>query len=78
MSKRLPNPWEEVILVRNGVIMIKFNSKLVNVFDIFGISISGINRNANTLIQYLKKYLDTTKYWYIAKPYKISNQKLNS
>ena len=60
MSKRLP--WEEVILVRNGVIMIKCNSKLVNFFDIFGVSISGINRNANTLIQYLKKYLDTTKY----------------
>ena len=52
MSKRLPSPWEEVILVRNGVIMIKFNSNLVNAFNIFGISISGINRNANTLIQY--------------------------
>ena len=52
MSKRLPNPWEEVILVRNGVIMTKFNSKLVSFFDNFGISISGINRNANTLIQY--------------------------
>ena len=62
MSKRLPNPWEEVILVRNGVIMIKFNSNLVNFFNIFDISISGINRNGNTLIQYLKKYLDTTKY----------------
>ena len=62
MSKRLPNHWKEVILVRNDVIMIKFNSKLVNFFDIFGISISGINKNANTLIQYFKKYLDTTKY----------------
>ena len=43
--------------MRNGVIMIKFNSNLVNFFDIFGISIFGINRNANTLIQYLKEYL---------------------
>ena len=59
VSKRLPNPWQEVVLVRNGVVMIKFNSNLVNFFDIFGISISGINRNANTLIRYFKKYLDT-------------------
>ena len=62
VSKRLPNPWQEVILVRNGVVMIKFNSNLVNFFDIFGISISGIDRNGNTLIQYFKKYPDTTKY----------------
>ena len=55
MSKELPNPWLEVILVRHGVFMIKFNSNLVNFFNIFGISISGINRNANTLMQYLKK-----------------------
>ena len=52
MSKRLPNPWQEVILVRDGVAMIKFNSTLVYFSDIFGISISGINRNANTLIRY--------------------------
>ena len=52
MSKRLPKPWKKVILVRNGVVMIEFNSNLVNFFDIFGISISGINRNANTLILY--------------------------
>ena len=50
MSKRLPNPWQEVILVRHGAVIIKFNSNLVIFFDIFGISISGINRNANTLI----------------------------
>ena len=62
MSKRLPNPWKEVILVRHGVVMIKFNSNLITSFDIFGISISGINRNSNTLIQYFKKYLNTTKY----------------
>ena len=62
VGKRLPNPLQEVILARDGVVMIKFNTNLVNFFDIFGISISGINRNANTLIQYLKKYLDTTKY----------------
>ena len=62
VSKRLPNPWQEVILVRDGVAMIKFNSTLVYFSDIFGISISGINRNANTLVRYLKKYLDTTKY----------------
>ena len=37
MSKSLPNPWEEVILVRNGVVIIKFNSNLVNFFNIFGI-----------------------------------------
>ena len=62
MSKRLPNPWQEVILVSHGAIMIKFISNLVNFFDIFVISISGINRSANTLIRYLKKYLNTTKY----------------
>ena len=62
MSKRLPNPWQEVILVSHGVVMIKFNTNLVNFFNIFGISISSINRNANTLIRYFKKYLDTTKY----------------
>ena len=50
MSKRLPNPF-----------MIKFNSNLVIFFGIFSISISGINRNANTLIRYLKEYLNTTK-----------------
>ena len=62
MSKRLPNPWQEVILMSHVVVMIKCKSNLVNFFDIFGISISGINRNANTLIRYFKKYLDTTKY----------------
>ena len=62
MSKRLPNPWQEVSLVRHGVVMIKFNSNLFNFFNIFGISIFDINKNANTLIQYLKKYLNTNKY----------------
>ena len=42
-------------IVRHGVVMIKFNSNLVNIFDIFSISISGINRNANTLIRYFLK-----------------------
>ena len=50
MSKRLPNPWQEIILVSHGVVIIKFNSNLINIFDIVDISISGINRNANTLI----------------------------
>ena len=42
-------------IVRHGVVMIKLNSNLVNIFDIFNVSISGINRNANTLIRYFLK-----------------------
>ena len=62
MSKKLLNPWQEVILVSHGVVMIKSNSNLVNFFNIFSISISSINRNANTFIRSSKKYLDITKY----------------
>ena len=62
MSKRLPNPWQEIILVKHGVVMIKFNCNPVDFFFIFGISISSIKGNANSLIPYFKKYLDSTKY----------------
>ena len=30
MSKRLPNLWQEVILVSHGAVIIKFNSNLDN------------------------------------------------
>ena len=53
MSKRLPKLWQEVILVRHGIVMNKFNSNLVNFLDIFSISISGINGNANTIYDIL-------------------------
>ena len=46
-------------IVRHGVVMIKLNSNLVNIFDIFNVSISGINRNANTLIRYFLKIPQT-------------------
>ena len=46
MSKRLPNSWQEVILVSHCV-MIKFNSDLVNFLKtIFDISIKEYLMNA--------------------------------
>ena len=61
LSCDCPTP---VILVSHGVVMIKFDSNnlLLYFVNVFVISISDIDRTANTLIQYFKKYLDTTKY----------------
>ena len=37
MSKRLSNPWQEVISVSHGVVMVKFNRNLVTFFLIFSV-----------------------------------------
>ena len=63
VTKRLPNPQQEVKWSYSSELLCPYDrSNTINFFDIFGISTSDINRNANTLIRYFKKYLNTTKY----------------